>query len=836
MDQNLYVQHLYPPSHHLPQPQHQTYRDSYVFQPQPQPPQAYHVPPPHRPVQVVARELATFDHQHLFIDPHYQPDQHFATAAEEEGLTGWVPLEEQGGIQHQPTSVTPIAGNEALIGYSNLNQFQYPIKTATATTSTTTSFQPQAGRATTSSSSLASWNAIPEQQLQHLSDQLQIYEIAGEAVAYHHQYQSLQPLVASPLDLVSGYEPQLLTGAAAASAGTLISPQAYNPAANDSAFLECSAAYHQDQQQNVYSQGAFQDYADARVQQHQSHELGPRAQTGNTVSQGQMYSPTAPSESLYQADMYQQQSLSSSESMAMLNGAIPSQHQQYALPASSSPIAPSPSSYEAEAQYHHQQQAQTSLPVRSLQPAAAPTRTSSLAAWADVPPARSAHHESVHRHHQQAQYHQQQVEVEEVPVLEQAYAPQHVRSEVPIVKPRAVNAQVPIPSHPLPAPLRPTTTTVHLLPSSSSARPLDRLAIMPDLSPSAPQQQKQPSNRLSPSRTAAEFDVSARHIEAIKKSDHVRRAAELHVDVGNADLSSPASHKARVKARTQHRKQQSGPYPKDHPLKRSPSTFAEQDDHDTQGHDNQPHHLVPSSIPAEQKTTGHSAPNKLLQHQTIGFSNPGDEGKDLAAERRAADAAAAAVIFADKKPFSACAFCKQRKIACGQRVPHARDHELPEGPRTCNQCARRGFICSYPHESRRGIRKAKPVAKIIVHEDGTEETVYVKKGEEEVDEKSGKNRKKKGTGPIEWIIAVDAWLICPVTWATHLTALELKKAEADAAAAAAAAAAVAKAAEAAATFVARRISPPHHPSCAEDYASAIPRPSQLLRTAPVESV
>ncbi|KAG8972595.1 hypothetical protein FRB90_010178, partial [Tulasnella sp. 427] len=291
------------------------------------------------------------------------------------------------------------------------------------------------------------------------------------------------------------------------------------------------------------------------------------------------------------------------------------------------------------------------------------------------------------------------------------------------------------------------------------------------------------------------------------------------------------------------RKQQSAPYPKDHPLKRSPSTFAEHDHHDTQGHchDNQPHHLVPSSAPAEQRTAGPSAPNKPFQHQTIGFSNPEDEGKDLAAERRAADAAAvaAAVMIVEKKPFLACAFCRQRKIACGQRAPHPRDHELPEGPRTCNQCARRGLVCSYPNESRRGIRKAKPVAKIIVHPDGTEETIYVEEEEEEVDEKSGKNRKKKGRGPIEWIIAVDAWLICPVAWAAHLAALELKKAEADAAAAAAAvaeaaaAAEVAEAAEAAAASLARKISPPHHHSRAEGYASAIPPSSQLARTAPV---
>ncbi|KAG8981308.1 hypothetical protein FRB90_007347, partial [Tulasnella sp. 427] len=175
MDQNLYALHLYPPSHHLPRPQHRADCISCVSQPQPQPQQAYHIHPPHRPVQDVARGPATFDHQHFYINPHYPPDQHSATAAEEGGLTGWVPLEEQGEFQYQPTSVTPIAGNEALIGYSNLDQ--------TATTSTTASFHPQPVRATTSSSSLANWHAIPEQQQQHLSGQPQIYEIPGEAVA-----------------------------------------------------------------------------------------------------------------------------------------------------------------------------------------------------------------------------------------------------------------------------------------------------------------------------------------------------------------------------------------------------------------------------------------------------------------------------------------------------------------------------------------------------------------------------------------------------------------------------------------------------------------------------
>ncbi|KAG9017227.1 hypothetical protein FRB90_001286 [Tulasnella sp. 427] len=247
-------------------------------------------------------------------------------------------------------------------------------------------------------------------------------------------------------------------------------------------------------------------------------------------------------------------------------------------------------------------------------------------------------------------------------------------------------------------------------------------------------------------------------------------------------------------------------------MSRPPSIFAEHDHHDTQGHchDNQPHHLVPSSAPAEQRTAGHSAANKPFQYQTIGLSNPEDEGKDLAAERREADAAsvAAAVMGVERKPFLACAFCRQRKLLI------LANHERPEGPRTCKQCARRGGrLCSYPNESRRGIRQPKPVAKIIVHPDGTEETIYVEEEEEEVDEKSGKNRWKKGRGPIEWIPAVDAWLICPIAWAAHLAALELKKAEADAAAAAAAVdeaaatAEVTEAAEAAAAALASKISP-----------------------------
>ncbi|KDN45544.1 hypothetical protein RSAG8_04868, partial [Rhizoctonia solani AG-8 WAC10335] len=55
-----------------------------------------------------------------------------------------------------------------------------------------------------------------------------------------------------------------------------------------------------------------------------------------------------------------------------------------------------------------------------------------------------------------------------------------------------------------------------------------------------------------------------------------------------------------------------------------------------------------------------------------------------------------------KKPALACLFCRKRKIACGPPSPDSTD-------RTCNQCARRGQVCEYPAESRRGVRKTQKV-------------------------------------------------------------------------------------------------------------------------------
>ncbi|KAG6830255.1 hypothetical protein H0H87_008744 [Tephrocybe sp. NHM501043] len=54
----------------------------------------------------------------------------------------------------------------------------------------------------------------------------------------------------------------------------------------------------------------------------------------------------------------------------------------------------------------------------------------------------------------------------------------------------------------------------------------------------------------------------------------------------------------------------------------------------------------------------------------------------------------------DGKPILACLFCRGRKIACG---PPPTGSDDP----TCNQCARRGLICNYPTESRRGMRTHK---------------------------------------------------------------------------------------------------------------------------------
>lgn len=56
----------------------------------------------------------------------------------------------------------------------------------------------------------------------------------------------------------------------------------------------------------------------------------------------------------------------------------------------------------------------------------------------------------------------------------------------------------------------------------------------------------------------------------------------------------------------------------------------------------------------------------------------------------------------ERKPPLACLFCRGRKIACGPPLPGSIR-------KTCNQCRKRSLQCHYPSESRRGMRKKKPL-------------------------------------------------------------------------------------------------------------------------------
>ncbi|PPQ74488.1 hypothetical protein CVT24_000121 [Panaeolus cyanescens] len=54
-----------------------------------------------------------------------------------------------------------------------------------------------------------------------------------------------------------------------------------------------------------------------------------------------------------------------------------------------------------------------------------------------------------------------------------------------------------------------------------------------------------------------------------------------------------------------------------------------------------------------------------------------------------------------RRPSLACTFCRERKIACGRPPTDSEDQ-------TCNQCARRGFLCEYTNDPKRrtkGLRK-----------------------------------------------------------------------------------------------------------------------------------
>ena len=85
-----------------------------------------------------------------------------------------------------------------------------------------------------------------------------------------------------------------------------------------------------------------------------------------------------------------------------------------------------------------------------------------------------------------------------------------------------------------------------------------------------------------------------------------------------------------------------------------------------------------------------------------------------------------------------------------------------------SQCARRHILCSYPTESRRGLRKTK---RRTIMRDGVEVVIEDDDGvDDEPEEDCGmdKRKRKKGRGPMEWIVAVDGWLVTPAAWDAHL--------------------------------------------------------------------
>ncbi|KAG8886076.1 hypothetical protein FRB97_007952 [Tulasnella sp. 331] len=184
--------------------------------------------------------------------------------------------------------------------------------------------------------------------------------------------------------------------------------------------------------------------------------------------------------------------------------------------------------------------------------------------------------------------------------------------------------------------------------------------------------------------------------------------------------------------------------------------------------------------------------------------NGGAATTDKAKVKAEADALQALL---DKKPFLACEFCRHRKIACGQRDPHPRDCELGDGPRTCNQCARRGLLCCYPGESRRGMRHGRASRRVsykdganIVFTPGSEDECSTDEDADDDDDnhhhhhhhqvgpsnRKSKTKRRSKRKPMEWIIAIDAHFITPAAWEAYQRELAEKKAEKEAADAAAA--------------------------------------------------
>ncbi|KIO30698.1 hypothetical protein M407DRAFT_20228 [Tulasnella calospora MUT 4182] len=915
MDQNYFPHFAHPHS----SSQHQ-YLDQQQFACQSQ---EFYIPPPQQAHPVVCD--ATFAeaaqrHQHQAFLDSSQLDP-FANA-EEGGPIGWVPPEER-GFQHQAASNAIGTGNEVSVGYPTVDQQQPQFAP--------TPFQQQ---------SPSNWS----QQVQHVQQQQQpqpatanltVYQMAGEAVAFHHHRVQVPQDLSS--DLIAG-QPQSTGNITNPQAPiSMLAPQAVYP----STLLDPSSpsvAFHQHQQHAVggstqgypHQSAVPQGYNGVQVQhQPHSHEgnlsshpvystssAAPSTGMGITTAAanpGVAPSPSSSassSESLYPAGVYQQTACGSSESMAILNGAVPHHQQQAQIPHQQQLYSAS-GSYEVQSQYlaHHpptsaraqtfhsglsdsnaasnfitsptaaSSSASSSNPthgaavcVQQPQPLA-PSRTSSLAAWADVPPTPISGPEhapvmalGVQEYHYQQYHHQLHHQTEAVKEeqgiqfqQQGAYSPvqqqqQPQMMKIEDIKPQLHQAPYGAQDHAL-KPVSPQVLSQHphhpgMSRSSTDvgaprvqAQPLSRSATMPDMSASQRANPNASSANntaaLAPTRSVAEFDVAPRPVEAIKASETVRQAAKLHIDLGQADPNSPTSHEARLKARSLRRKGSAAPpahgyspYQREYAARRGSSASQhDQAEHAHHQQHQQQQPIVPSSRPttalptdqygaqrtfifnpyqdpstlaAESGKQGHiphgvplptpsvtavvSGAPATAQHQTIEFSgsaesmsSPEDLGKGKALDRSSA-ADAAALMMGEKKPFLACGFCRQRKIACGQRAPHPRDNEIGEGPRTCNQCARRHILCSFPSESRRGLRKTKPVTKTIVQEDGTEVTIIVE-DEEEIEElepppsKKQSKSKKKGRGPMEWIIAADAWLITPAAWAAHKAALEKKTGE-----------------------------------------------------------
>ncbi|KAG8892557.1 hypothetical protein FRC01_014098 [Tulasnella sp. 417] len=129
-----------------------------------------------------------------------------------------------------------------------------------------------------------------------------------------------------------------------------------------------------------------------------------------------------------------------------------------------------------------------------------------------------------------------------------------------------------------------------------------------------------------------------------------------------------------------------------------------------------------------------------------------------------------------KKPFLACEFCRHRKIACGKGPTIPPEIVVPPGPRTCNQCFRRGLECQFPEASRRGLRHGKPSRRVIYGEnneyrivdpeeedyDDDDEDDYLYEDEEPEAKGKGKGKAKvpaRPWSPIRFVPAVDTEIL-----------------------------------------------------------------------------